>query len=101
MHLIQKVRRKSIAYNTLTLFAAIALSTAVATDALAAGNGRGSHGAARGFESGHIGDEFRTPGSIFGPVYGGVDEPGPALWGNSITDVRTCGPGACQDNPNY
>jgi hypothetical protein len=39
---------------------------------------------------------------ITGPVYGREGEPlGPALWGNSITNVRTCGPGACQDNPNY
>lgn len=61
MHLIQNVKQKSVTYNTLILLAAITLSTAVATDALAAGRGGGSDGAPRGYGSGHMGSEFRGP----------------------------------------
>jgi hypothetical protein len=45
-----------------------------------------------------------TPGGyVLGPAYGRPGEPlGPAYWnGNWPGDPRTCGPGACQDNPLY
>jgi len=52
MHLIQNINRKSIAHSTMILLAAVTLSTAVATDALAAGRGSGGgHGG--GFGAGH------------------------------------------------
>jgi hypothetical protein len=45
-------------------------------------------------------------GHIRGPTYGRSGEPlGPAYWGTTgpeqMPDPRTCGPGACQDNPRY
>lgn len=46
----------------------------------------------------------RSPGGhVLGPAYGRPGEPlGPAYWnGNWPGDPRTCGPGACQDNPRY
>ena len=51
MHLIQNIKQKSLARNTMVLLAAIMLGTAVATDALAAGHGGGG-GHAGGFGGG-------------------------------------------------
>src|SRR4029077_19125800 len=56
LQLIQNIKRRSIVRNTMILLAAITLSTAVATDTLAAGRGDG--GGPRG---GHVGDGFRRP----------------------------------------
>jgi hypothetical protein len=56
LQLIQNIKRRSILRNTMILLAAITLSTAVATDTLAAGRGDG--GGPRG---GHVGDGFRRP----------------------------------------
>src|ERR1700738_1403208 len=56
MHLIQNIKQKSIARNTMILLAAITLGTAVATDALAAGHGGGGHGG--GFGGAHMGGGF-------------------------------------------
>src|ERR1700676_4469011 len=59
MHLIQNIRQKSIARNTMILLAAIMLGTAVATDALAAGHGGGGGGHGGGFGGGaHMGGGF-------------------------------------------
>ena|ERR1700688_706805 len=67
MHLIQNIKQKSIAHNTMILLAAVALSTAVATDALAAGRGGGGgHGGRGGFGGGQIGGGFSEP--AVGPV---------------------------------
>jgi hypothetical protein len=57
MPLIRNIKRKSVARNTMTLLAAITLSAAVATDALAAERdvGSGGHGV------GHIAGGFRGP----------------------------------------
>ena len=39
---------------------------------------------------------------VAGPAYGRPGEPlGPGRWGDYYTNMRVCGPGACQDNPNY
>src|ERR1700730_4424464 len=58
MHLIQNIKQKSLARNTMVLLAAIMLGTAVATDALAAGHGGGG-GHAGGFGGGaHMGRGF-------------------------------------------
>ena len=58
MHLIQYIKQKSLARNTMILLAAIMLGTAVATDALAAGHGGGG-GHAGGFGGGaHMGGGF-------------------------------------------
>ncbi|MFZ1088664.1 MAG: hypothetical protein WAN75_05255, partial [Xanthobacteraceae bacterium] len=58
MHLIQNIKQKSLARNTMVLLAAIMLGTAVATDALAAGHGGGG-GHAGGFGGGaHMGGGF-------------------------------------------
>jgi hypothetical protein len=59
MYLVQCAKRKSVAHNTLILLAAITLSAAAATDALAAG--RGGDGAPRGYGSGYLGGEFHGP----------------------------------------
>src|ERR1700730_16605721 len=59
MHLIQNIKQKSIARNTMILLAAITLGTAVATDALAAGHGGGGHGG--GFGGAHMGGGFGGP----------------------------------------
>jgi hypothetical protein len=45
-------------------------------------------------------------GRVSGPAYGHPGEPlGPAYMGTTgpeqMSDPRTCGPGACQDNPRY
>jgi hypothetical protein len=56
MHLIQNLKRKSIAVKSMILLAAITLSTAVATDdALAAGHGGGAPGASGGVGGSHTG----------------------------------------------
>jgi hypothetical protein len=51
----------------------------------------------------HYGTRTRG-GYVLGPAYGRPGEPlGPAYW-NSWSwpgNPRTCGPGACQDNPLY
>jgi hypothetical protein len=51
----------------------------------------------------HHGMRYRG-GHVLGPAYGWPGEPlGPAYW-NSWSwpgNPRTCGPGACQDNPLY
>jgi len=44
MHLIQHIKQKPIARETMILLAAIALGTAVETNALAAGHGGGEFG---------------------------------------------------------
>jgi hypothetical protein len=54
MHLIQKIKQRSIAHNTMMLLAAMTFSIAVATDGLAAGRGGRGGG-------GHIGGGFRGP----------------------------------------
>lgn len=61
MHFIQNIKRKSNAHYAMILLAAIALSTAVVTHALAAGRGGGGHGSGGGFGGGHIGGGFRGP----------------------------------------
>jgi hypothetical protein len=66
MYLIQNIKRKSIAHNTMILLAAITLSTAVATDALAAGRGGGGGGHRGGGFGGQIGGGFSEP--VVGPV---------------------------------
>jgi hypothetical protein len=58
MHLIQKIKQKSIARNTTILLAATTLSIAVATDSLAAGRGGRGGG---GFRGGHLGGGFGRP----------------------------------------
>ena len=58
MYLIQTIKQRSIARNTMILFGAISLSAAVATGALAAGSSGGGGG---GFTGGHIGRAFRGP----------------------------------------
>ena len=69
MHLIQNIKRKSIARNTMILLAAITFGTAVATDALAAGHGGGGHGG--GFGGGaHMGGGFG--GAHMGRGFGGA-----------------------------
>jgi hypothetical protein len=69
MHLIQNIKQKSIARNTMILLAAITLGTAVATDALAAGHGGGGHGG--GFGGGaHMGGGFG--GAHMGRGFGGA-----------------------------
>src|ERR1700730_6252168 len=83
MHLIQNIKQKSIARNTMILLAAITLGTAVATDALAAGHGGGGHGG--GFGGAHMGGgfcgahmggglgrgHFGGPGAAFGRGFAG------------------------------
>jgi hypothetical protein len=73
MYTIQKVKRKSVAYNTLILLAAITLSTAVATDALAVGRGGGGDGAPRGnvshMDSGYVGPLVEPIPSMPPPVF--------------------------------
>ena len=85
MHLIQNIKQKSIARNTMILLAAITLGTAVATDALAAGHGGGGHGGGfgggahmgGGFGGGaHMGGgsglgHFGGPGAAFGRGFAG------------------------------
>jgi hypothetical protein len=71
MHLIQNIKQRSIARNTMMLLAAVALSIAVATDGLAAGRGGRGGGGLRG---GHIGGGFRGPllnsvPSMPGPIF--------------------------------
>jgi len=68
MHLIQNIKRKTIAHHTMILLAAITLSTAAATDALAAGRGGGAggHGGGGRFGGGQIGSGFTEP--VVGPV---------------------------------
>src|ERR1700736_1173453 len=68
MHLIQNIKQKSIARNTMILLAAITLGTAVATDALAAGHGGGGHGG--GFGGAHMGGGFG--GAHMGGGFGGA-----------------------------
>jgi len=58
MHLVKNIKLTTIARNTMILLAAITLSTAVMTDALAAGRsvgGVGNHG------SGRTGGKLRGP----------------------------------------
>ena len=55
MHLIQNVKQKSMTRNAMILVTAITLTTAVATDALAAGRSGGGVGHVGGFGAGHIG----------------------------------------------
>jgi hypothetical protein len=39
---------------------------------------------------------------VLGPAYGRPGEPlGPGRWGDHYTNMRVCGPGACQDNSLY
>jgi hypothetical protein len=39
---------------------------------------------------------------VLGPAYGRPGEPlGPGRWDDYYTNMRVCGPGACQDNPLY
>jgi len=69
MHLVQIVKQKSIAHSAMIVLTAVALSTALATDALAAGPGGGIHGG--GFGASHIAGRFR------GPIMEGVPSPTP------------------------
>ena len=62
MQLIQNIKQRSIARRSMTVLAAVALSFAVASDALAAGHARGG----RGFSAGHKGGGFR--GQLFDSV---------------------------------
>src|SRR4029077_2650292 len=56
MHLLQNLKQKSVARKSMILLAAITLSAAVATNALAAGDGGGGVlGGVGGFGGGHIG----------------------------------------------
>ena len=76
MHLIQYIKQKPLARNTMILLAAIMLGTAVATDALAAGHGGGG-GHAGGFGGGaHMGGgfgrgHFGGAGGAFGRGFAG------------------------------
>jgi hypothetical protein len=58
MQLPRNTKRNNVARSTMILFAALTLSTAVATDALAAGHGAMGGGAHGG---GHMGRGFRGP----------------------------------------
>ena len=84
MHLIQNIKQKSLARNTMVLLAAIMLGTAVATDALAAGHGGGGGHAGfgggahmgGGFGGAHMGGgfgrgHFGSPGGAFGRGFAG------------------------------
>jgi hypothetical protein len=84
MHLIQNIKLKSLARNTMILLAAIMLGTAVATDALAAGHGGGGHGGgfgagahmSGGFGGAHMGGgfgrgHFGGAGGAFGRGFAG------------------------------
>jgi hypothetical protein len=59
MQLPRNTNRNYVARSTMILFAALTLSTAVATDALAAGHGGGIGGGAHG--GGHMGGRFHGP----------------------------------------
>jgi uncharacterized membrane protein len=59
MQLPRNLKRNFVARSTMILFAALTLSTAVATDALAAGHGGGRIGG--GTHIGHMGRGFRGP----------------------------------------
>ena len=73
MHLFQNTKQMSMTHNALTLLAAITLTIAVATDALAAGlGGDGGHGGG-GFGGGHI------SGGFGGPLLGRVPSIPPVL----------------------
>jgi hypothetical protein len=61
MHLIQSIKLRSTARDTMIILAAIMLGTVVATDALAAGRGGGGGGHAGGFGVGHITRGFHGP----------------------------------------
>jgi hypothetical protein len=77
MHLIQNIKQKSIARNTMILLAAITLGTAVATDALAAGHGGGGHGG--GFGGGaHMGGGGRG-GFVRNPTTTLLGSPAPQM----------------------
>jgi hypothetical protein len=100
MHLIQNIKRKSFAYKTMILLAAITLGAMVVTDALAAGHvGGGGSGGGRiggGFGSGHVGGGFgggRTAGQRMGGHAGtflgypdGADFHGTRMGGGSFHD---------------
>jgi uncharacterized membrane protein len=60
MHLPRNNKRNSVARSTMILLAAMTLSTAVATDALAAGRGGGGIGGGT-HGGGHMGGRFRGP----------------------------------------
>jgi hypothetical protein len=80
MQLIQNLKQKSIARNTMIVLAAVTLGTVVATDALAAGHGGGG-----GIGGGHIG------GGLGGThVGGGFD--GAGLAGGHIGGGFVSGP---------
>ena len=50
----------------------------------------------------HHGRVYGSHCCVLGPAYGQPGEPlGPALWNQNIINPRTCGPGACQDDPRY
>jgi hypothetical protein len=63
MHLFRNMKRNSVARSAMILFAALTLSTAVVTDALAAGHGGGIGGGVHGsvHGGGHMGRGFRGP----------------------------------------
>jgi hypothetical protein len=89
MHLIQNLKRKSIAGKSMILLAAITLSTVVATDdALAAGHGDGAPGASGGVGGGHTGGELS--GGPIGRGFGGNGFAGGRL-GAGIIDGRMAG----------
>jgi hypothetical protein len=89
MHLIQNLKRKSIAVKSMILLAAITLSTAVATDdALAAGHGGGAPGASGGVGGSHTGAGLS--GGPIGRGFGGSGFAGGHL-GAGRVDGRMAG----------
>ncbi|HEY2527496.1 MAG TPA: hypothetical protein VGJ20_06010 [Xanthobacteraceae bacterium] len=101
------------AYSALlwTLAIAVSATTASAQSFSSPWKGKGE-----GFRRDNVGVRYRRPVNVTGPVYrypgthccvagpayGWPGEPlGPGVWGDSTTNLRSCGPGACQDNPYY
>ena len=58
MHLSQKFGQKSVVHNILILLGAVALSTTIVTDAVAARAGGGSGRGSAGFGGGHMSRGF-------------------------------------------
>jgi hypothetical protein len=61
MRFNQKIEHKLIAHNTLIVLAAVAFSTAIVTDAAAAGFGSGGGHGSGEFRGGYVGHGFRGP----------------------------------------
>jgi hypothetical protein len=71
MHLPQKLNQKSVARKSMILLAAVTLSTAVATGALAAGHAGGGGGFAGGSSGGRVGGGFGGGGLASGHASAG------------------------------